>query len=64
MCRMNALGVAGIEIGQRSSTMFQPAAEMGRSSHMPLDRLCAITSLRQRGDEVVKKRICRRGPDQ
>jgi hypothetical protein len=50
------LGVTRVEIGQRSSTTLQPAAEMRRRPHMILDRNRAVASLRHRGDEIVKKR--------
>jgi hypothetical protein len=50
------LDVTRVDIGRRSSTTLQPAAEMRRRPHMILDRLCAVASLRHRGDEIVKKR--------
>jgi hypothetical protein len=49
-------GVTRVEIGQRSSTTLQPAAEMRRRPHMILDRGRAVAGLGHRGDEIVKKR--------
>jgi hypothetical protein len=57
-------GVTPVEIGQRSSTTLQPAAEMRRRPHMILDCSRAVACLRHRGDEIVKKRERRRGPYQ